>query len=161
MEIAKFEKVSKKQFDIDTKSLLNVVSDSYCNVKIPYRATSGSAGYDFYCPIDICLKPGEIARIPTGIRCEIDDGYVLEIYPRSSLGFKYQMCLLNTVGIIDSDYYNADNEGHIIIGIVNRGDKDLVLKSGDRFCQGVFKRYYLAFEDDEKKTRHGGFGSTD
>ena len=127
---------------------------------MPYRATKGSAGYDFYSPVDITLKPNEIAKIPTGIRCRIDDSFVLQIYPRSSLGFKYQMCLLNTVGIIDSDYYNADNEGHIIIGIVNRGTKDLTINKGDRFVQGIFTKYFLAVEDDDKQERHGGFGST-
>ena len=160
MEIAKFYKVSKSQFDSDLKNLLDIEGDNYSFVKMPYRATAGSAGYDFYSPVNITLKPGESAKIPTGIRCKIDDGYVLQIYPRSSLGFKYQMCLLNTVGIIDSDYYNADNEGHIIIGIINRGNKDLIINCGDRFVQGIFTKYYLAFEDDDKQERHGGFGST-
>ena len=160
MDIANFEIVSEKQFRKDLTQLLNIDNDSYRNVKIPYRATQGSAGYDFYSPIDVVLKPQENIKIPTGIRCKIDDGYVLQIYPRSSLGFKYQMCLLNTVGIIDSDYYNADNEGHIIVGIVNRGNKDLVINKGDRFVQGIFYKYYTAKEEDNKKERHGGFGST-
>ena len=160
MSIAEFKKVSNKQFNNDLKTLLNIEDDHYEFVKMPYRATSGSAGYDFYSPVDITLKPGESAKIPTGIRCKIDDGYVLQIYPRSSLGFKYQMCLLNTVGIIDSDYFNADNEGHIIVGIMNRGNKDLIINKGDRFVQGIFYKYYLALEDDEKQLRHGGFGST-
>ena len=159
MEIAEFQKVSESQFEKDLKNLLDM-EGFYQNVKLPYRATSGSAGYDFYSPIDITLKPGETAKIPTGIRCKIDEGYVLQIYPRSSLGFKYQMALLNTVGIIDSDYYNADNEGHIIVGVVNRGEKELVIKAGDRFVQGIFYKYYLAKEDDTKQERHGGFGST-
>ena len=160
MNVAKFEKVSEKQFNSDIFNLLGVEDNLYENIKLPYRATVGSAGYDFYSPIDIVLKPNEIAKIPTGIRCKIDDGYVLQIYPRSSLGFKYQMALLNTVGIIDADYYNADNEGHIIVGIVNRGDKELCIKKGDRFVQGIFYKYYLAQEDEQKKLRHGGFGST-
>ena len=160
MEIAEFIKISEKQYINDLNNLLNIEDDSYLNVKIPFRATSGSAGYDFYSPISITLKPGESAKIPTGIRCKIDDGYVLQIYPRSSLGFKYSMCLLNTVGIIDSDYFNADNEGHIIVGIINRGDKDLVINVGDRFVQGIFYKYFLAKEDDNKQVRHGGFGST-
>ena len=159
MEIAEFFKVSENQFSKDVKDLLGVESD-YDAIKTPFRATKGSAGYDFYSPVDITLKPNEIAKIPTGIRCRIDDGFVLQIYPRSSLGFKYQMALLNTVGIIDSDYYNADNEGHIIIGIVNRGTKDLTINKGDRFVQGIFTKYFLAVEDDDKQERHGGFGST-
>ena len=159
MEIAEFQKVSESQFCKDLQDLTGL-NGCYGAVKLPYRATSGSAGYDFYSPISITLKPGDSAKIPTGIRCKIEDGYVLQIYPRSSLGFKYQMCLLNTVGIIDSDYYNADNEGHIIVGIVNRGNKDLTIDSGDRFVQGIFYKYYLAKEDDTKQERHGGFGST-
>ena len=160
MEIAEFFKVSESQYNKDLKDLLNIEDDSYKDIKMPLRATKGSAGYDFYSPIAISLKPGQSAKIPTGIRCKIDDGYVLQIYPRSSLGFKYQMCLLNTVGIIDSDYYNADNEGHIIVGVVNRGDKDLTINKGDRFVQGIFYKYYLAKEEENNNERHGGFGST-
>ena len=160
MEITEFFKVSESQYNKDLKDLLNIEDDSYKDIKMPLRATKGSAGYDFYSPIAISLKPGQSAKIPTGIRCKIDDGYVLQIYPRSSLGFKYQMCLLNTVGIIDSDYYNADNEGHIIVGVVNRGDKDLTINKGDRFVQGIFYKYYLAKEEENNNERHGGFGST-
>ena len=162
MYIAKFEKVSKKQFKEDLEKLLVVDDESiYDDINIPKRATSGSAGYDFYSPVKVILKPNETIKIPTGIRCKIDDGYVLEIYPRSSLGFKYQLSLLNTVGIIDSDYYNADNEGHIIVGLVNRGDREIVIEKGDRFVQGIFLKYYLALEEDNFDRRRGGFGSTD
>ena len=161
MKIARFERVSEKQFKADLKALLDREDDFYDNIKIPARATKGSAGYDFVSPVDFTLKPQESIKIPTGIRCKIDDGYVLEIYPRSSLGFKYQMALMNTVGIIDSDYYNADNEGHIICAVVNRGDKDIVIRKGDRFVQGIFVKYYLAQEEENSIERHGGFGSTD
>lgn len=161
MKIARFERVSEKQFKADLKALLDREDDLYDNIKIPVRATKGSAGYDFVSPVDFTLKPQEAIKIPTGIRCMIDDGYVLQIYPRSSLGFKYQMALMNTVGIIDSDYYNADNEGHIICAVVNRGDKDIVIRKGDRFVQGIFVKYYLAQEEENSGERHGGFGSTD
>ena len=160
MVVAEFKKVSVEQYNKDIKALLDIEDDSYKDIVIPTRATSGSAGYDFYSPVEVLLKPGEAIKIPTGIRCKIIDGYVLSIYPRSSLGFKYQMCLLNTVGIIDADYYNADNEGHIIVGIVNRGDKDLPIKKGDRFVQGIFSQFYLAKEECVVSERHGGFGST-
>lgn len=154
MNIAEFYKISENQFSKDS-------SANYGDIKLPVRATKGSAGYDFYSPIDICLKPGESIKVPTGIRCKIDDGYVLQLYPRSSLGFKYQMCLLNTAGIIDADYFNADNEGHIIVGIINRGEKDLIINKGDRFVQGIFYKFFLAKEEEENnKERHGGFGST-
>ena len=159
MVIAKFEKVTENQFKADLAKLEGYEA-SIEEVLLPKRATRGSAGYDFYSPIEVNLKPGESIKIPTGIRCKIDDGYVLKIYPRSSLGFKFQMALLNTVGIIDADYYNADNEGHIIVGIVNRGDKDLLIKKGDRFVQGIFEQYFLAMEEENTNERHGGFGST-
>lgn len=160
MKVARFEKVSKTQFETDLNKLLNIEEDLYENIKIPARATSGSAGYDFVSPVNFILKPNETIKIPTGIRCKIDDGYVLKIYPRSSLGFKYQMALMNTVGIIDADYYNADNEGHIICALVNRGDKNICINAGDRFVQGIFERYFLAEEEENTNIRRGGFGST-
>ena len=161
MKVAGFEKVSRKQFLEDVSVLGITDTIDYEDIPLPQRATSGSAGYDFYSPAEILLRPGESCRIATGIRCRIDDGYVLQLYPRSSFGFKYRMRLLNTVGIIDSDYYNADNEGHIIVGIVNEGDKELLIRKNDRFVQGIFYRYYLAEEEKNSRERHGGFGSTD
>ena len=161
MAIAQFEKVSLTQFGYDLEKLLDIKGYYFDQVKIPTRATAGSAGYDFYCPVKVVLEPNQTVKIPTGIRCKIDDNYVLQIYPRSSLGFKYQLGLLNTVGIIDSDYYNADNEGHIIIGLVNRGDKTITIEAGDRFVQGIFVQYGLAVEEENNNERHGGFGSTD
>ena len=160
MVVAKFYKVSKEQYDNDLNNLLGIVNDSYDLVRIPVRATSGSAGYDFVSPVDFSLKPGETIKVPTGIRCQMEKEYVLQVYPRSSLGFKYQLQLLNTVGIIDSDYFNADNEGHIIIGLVNRGEKTVDIKAGDRITQGIFVRYYLAEEEENNTQRKGGFGST-
>lgn len=160
MIVARFEKVSDKQFSKDLKALFNTEENLYDNIKLPTRATKGSAGYDFVSPIDFVLKPNEMIKIPSGIRCKIDEGYVLEIYPRSSIGFKYQTMLANTVGIIDSDYYKALNEGHIIIALMNMGNKELVIKAGDRFAQGLFKRFYLAEEEEVEKSRTGGFGST-
>ncbi len=161
MVIAGFEKVSPERFGRDLKELLDVDDDLYDRIVIPARATKGSAGYDFHSPVEVTLEPSQTVRIPTGIRCRMDDGYVLQIYPRSSLGFRYQLCLLNSVGIIDSDYYHAENEGHIIVGLVNRGDKPVVIRAGDRFVQGIFTRYYLAQETENENTRSGGFGSTD
>lgn len=160
MIVARFEKVSKEQFHKDLKDLFDTEENLYDNIKIPSRATKGSAGYDFVSPIDFVLKPNEMIKVPSGIRCKIDEGYVLEIYPRSSIGFKYQTMLANTVGIIDSDYYKALNEGHIIIALMNMGNKELVIKAGDRFAQGLFKRFYLAEEEEVNKDRIGGFGST-
>jgi len=160
MKVAKFEKVSHEQFQKDLLNFCGIEEECYEMIQLPVRATKGSAGYDFYSPIDVTLEPGESIRIPTGIRCHIEPGYVLQLYPRSSLGFKYQMTLLNTTGIIDSDYYEADNQGHIIAGIINRGDKTLHIARKDRFIQGIFLQYYLAEETENDKIRHGGFGST-
>ena len=160
MAIARFEKVSKEQFSKDLKDLLNMEDNFYDDIVLPKRATTGSAGYDFTSPIDFVIKPGEMIKIPSGIRCYIEEGYVLNIYPRSSLGFKYQMTLANTTGIIDADYYNALNEGHIIVALVNRGNKDIVIKKGDRFVQGIFLKFYTAEEEEVTNKRQGGFGSS-
>ncbi len=158
MPIGKFQKVSLEQFAKDLN--LENIKEIYNDIPLPKRATKGSAGYDFVCPIDIEIKPNEMIKIPTGIRCYMEEGYVLNIYPRSSLGMKYQMYLTNTTGIIDSDYYNAANEGHIIVSIVNKGDKNLSIKKGERFVQGIFLKYYTVIEDEVKENRNGGFGST-
>lgn len=162
--IAKFEKVSFDQFFkdmMDTFSMLdNTIEETYKNIKLPKRATTGSAGYDFYSPIDFELKPGETIKIPTGIRCLMDENWVLQIYPRSGLGFKYQINLCNEVGIVDSDYSNSDNEGHIFIKLVNRGDKPVTINFDEAFAQGIFLPYGIAVDDDTEGIRNGGFGST-
>jgi len=111
-------------------------------------------------PFELTINPGETYKIPTGIRSEIADGWVLQIFPRSSLGFKYKLQLDNTVGIIDSDYYHADNEGHIIIKVTNNSDRVLELKQGDRFAQGIFIPYGITVDDESNEERTGGFGST-
>ena len=161
MAVARFEKVSKEQFAKDLKDILGIEGDFYDEIVLPKRATAGSAGYDFSSPVSVIVKPGEMVKIPSGIRCFIEEDYVLNIYPRSSLGFKYQMTLANTTGIIDADYYNALNEGHIIVAVVNRGDKDLIINKGDRFVQGIFLRFYTAQEEEVTEKRTGGFGSSD
>ncbi|MDY6024300.1 MAG: hypothetical protein SPJ19_05835 [Candidatus Borkfalkiaceae bacterium] len=154
-KIAQFYKVSKTEF------LKSGGEEKYLNVSLPKRATSGSAGYDFFAPKEYTLLPGETVKIPTGIRVKIDDGWVLTIFPRSSLGFKYKLRLDNTVGIIDSDYYYAENEGHIFIKVTNCGDKPLTIEKGKAFAQGVFLEYGVTYDDDSDGVRTGGFGSTD
>lgn len=163
--IAKFEKVSYEQFFkdmIDTFGMLdNTVEETYNNIKLPKRATAGSAGYDFFSPVDFELKPGETIKIPTGIRCEMDSHWVLMLFPRSSLGFKYQMGMCNTIPVVDADYAYSDNEGHIFVKLVNRGDKTVEIKQGEGFAQGIFLPYGLTVDDDCTGVRNGGFGSTD
>ena len=148
-KIAKFEKVSFQQFKKDYIDCFNEESDDkikeiYDNIKLPKRATKGSAGHDFYSPISFELKPNEIIKIPTGIRVKIEDGWFLANFPRSSLGFKYRLQLNNTVGIIDADYYNALNEGHIMSKLTNdtKESKVVVIKQGEAFCQGISKRQH-------------------
>lgn len=158
--IAKFEIVSEAQF-VNSCDKDNAV-EIYQNLKLPQRATMGSAGYDFYAPFDIVLAPGETIKIPTGIRVYMEANYVLKLYPRSGLGFKYRLQLNNTVGIIDSDYYHSDNEGHIFAKITNDSNenKTVTLKKGEAFMQGIFVEYGITFDDDTTAIRNGGFGST-
>ncbi len=164
-KVAKFEKISFDNFYTAFKGDFPECTDIqavYDNIKLPKRATTGSAGYDFFAPCDITLGPGETVKIPTGIRVWIEDGWVLKIYPRSGLGFKFRLQLNNTVGIIDSDYYNSDNEGHIFCRITNDSNenKTLSLKQGDGFCQGIFVEFGITLDDEADGTRNGGFGST-
>lgn len=166
-KIAKFEKVSLKQFKKDFLDSFSSYSENevekiYEDLLIPKRATKGSAGYDFYSPIDFSLAPGETIKIPTGIRVRINDGWVLALYPRSGLGFKFRLQLNNTVGIIDSDYYNSDNEGHMFVKLTNDSNenKNVELKAGQGMVQGIFFEFGITEDDDANEERNGGFGST-
>lgn len=161
VRIAQFKKVSDGEYWRNRPTSYDSISE-YHSIKLPHRATKGSAGYDFYAPFDFELNPGETIKIPTGVRTKIDNGWVLQIFPRSSLGFKYRAQLDNTVGIIDSDYYNSDNEGHIFIKITNdsRNNTKLSIKAGEAFAQGIFIKYGLTADDNVTAIRNGGIGST-
>lgn len=164
--MAKFSKVSLENFCSawaeDFGGTEQEIKEIYEAIKLPRRATSGSAGYDIYSPVDFTLEPGKTLKIPTGIRCEIDEGWVLKVYPRSGLGFKFRLQLNNTVGVIDSDYFYSDNEGHIFIKITNDSNEGKVVevKSGQGFAQGIFVEYGITYDDDVTDIRNGGFGST-
>lgn len=164
--VAKFEKVSLEQFKEAVKNCGNILGENvdaiYKNIETPKRGTKGSAGYDFYAPFDFELKPGETMTIPTGIRCKIDDGWFLMCVPRSGLGFKFKMQLYNTIGIIDSDYYGADNEGHIMLKIYNDSPegKTVAVKQGNGMMQGILIPYGITEDDAAGTERTGGFGST-
>lgn len=133
----------------------------YENVKKPVRATKSSAGYDFFMPYEVTIKPNEEVIIKSGIKAYMQQNEVLMIHVRSSLGFKYNIRLKNQTGIIDSDYYNnSNNEGHIMVALKNEGNQDVVLHEGDRFVQGIFTTYLLADDDASNSVRNGGFGST-
>lgn len=165
--ISQFHKVSYEQFEKDWNKVFedqscNNISAIYNSIKLPKRATVGSAGYDFFMPKDITLAPGRTIMIPTGIRVEMEGSWVLKCYPRSGLGFKYRLQLNNTVSIIDSDYFYSDNEGHIFAKISNDSNegKLLQLKSGDAFMQGIFVEYGITVDDAVTAIRNGGLGST-
>ncbi len=164
--VARFEKVSKEQFIAAWAETFGGSEEDagsvYEELKFPKRATTGSAGYDFYSPLSFTLAPGETIKIPTGIRAWMREDYVLMVFPRSGLGFQYRLQLNNTVGIIDSDYYGSDNEGHIFIKITNDSNegKILELAKGNGFAQGIFLPFGITEEDDVTDIRNGGFGST-
>ena len=167
--IAKFEKVSRDQFKSDvlknmgnifnTDERIAVIDDIYDAIKLPVRATKWSAGYDFFCPFSFKPVPGSGIVIPTGIRCKIEEGWVMKVYPRSGHGFKYGLHLYNTVGIIDGDYYNAKNEGHIMMKISCKEPCDII-EQGTGFCQAIFSQFGITEDDDVDTERVGGLGST-
>lgn len=158
MKIARFEHVSASQYAADTQRCVNLLPLQ--EIPLPRRATTGSAGYDFTATCDVTLQPGGSALIPSGIRAWMEPGWVLLLFPRSSLGFKHGLRLANTVGVIDSDYYHAANEGHIMVKLTNGGDHEVTIHAGERFCQGIFLPYGTADEEDVTGERAGGFGST-
>lgn len=158
MTVARFAHVSQAQYAKDAAGY--DASMPVDEIPLPRRATAGSAGYDFTCPVEVKLLPGQCAVIPTGVRAFMEAGWVLINCPRSSLGRKHGIRLANTIGVIDSDYVHADNEGHILVALVNGGDHAVTLHPGDRICQGIFLPHGLAEEDDVTGQRSGGFGST-
>lgn len=166
-QVGRFYTVSFKQFSEAMKSEFpglteDFIQTCYDELKLPTRATKGSAGNDFKSPFSFTLKPGETIKIPTGIRCEVADGWFLSCFPRSGLGFKYRLQLDNTVGIIDADYAFSDNEGHIFAKITNdsKDGKVLEVNMGDGFMQGIFQPFGIAYDDDTNVVRNGGMGST-
>ncbi len=166
-KIAKFHKVGRQQFEKGMAELFpgqpkEETEAAYNALKLPARATAGSAGYDFFAPFSFTLHPGESIKIPTGVRTWMEEGWVLKLYPRSGLGFKYRLQLNNTVGIIDSDYFYSDNEGHIFAKITNdsKDGKTLEVAQGEGFMQGIFLEYGITSDDDASAVRNGGFGST-
>lgn len=165
--IAEFMKVSFEQYREAYLDTYGEASDQeirkiYDKIKLPRRATSGSAGYDFFAPVSLKLEPGETLKVPTGIRAKMENDWVLKLYPRSGLGFKYRLQLNNTVGIIDSDYFDSDNEGHIFAKITNDTNEGKTVKipEGQGFMQGIFLEYGITIDDDVTDVRNGGFGST-
>ena len=160
-----FEFISAEQAlkDCEPKRLNEVVFGENTSLIRPKRGTCKSAGYDIFAPFNITLKPNEEIKIPTFLKAYMQDGEVLMAFPRSGLGFKYYCRLSNTVGIIDSDYYNnPNNEGHMFVKIRNEGNKTMTIKQGEAMCQMIFVPFLLADGDsfDNGDKRIGGFGST-
>lgn len=155
----KFEKISFSQWQKD----INDDRKLYDSFELPTRQTKYSAGYDFRSPIAFILKPGEVKKVPTGVKIMMNEDEMLMLTVRSSMGFKYNVRLTNQVGIFEGDYYNnPSNEGHAWISLQNHGDKDFVVNVGDRIGQGIFQKFLTVDDEVEiNNTRMGGLGSTD
>lgn len=138
---------------------------AYANIEfnVPERKTELAAGYDFCLPEEIILEPGKMQLVPTGIKAYMQAGEYLGMHIRSSMAVKKKLLLVNNVGIIDADYYNnPDNEGHIMLALLNTGSENVTLAKNERIAQGIFYNYLTADNDDKvaKDVRSGGFGST-
>ncbi len=153
-----FEKISFEQWQKD----INDNREDYDSLELPRRHTKYSAAYDFKSPIDCVIKPGEIKKIPTGIKMSMNNDEMLLLVVRSSTGFKYNVRMTNQIGVFDKDYYNNEsNEGHAFVSLQNEGDKDFVIKKGDRLVQGFFTKFLKVDNEEEiKDIRKGGLGST-
>lgn len=154
----KFEKISFDQFKKD----VSTDKELYDSYNLPVRKTKLSAGYDFESLIDYVLKPGEVKKIPLGIKAIFNPDEALLLIIRSSLGFKYNIRMCNQVGLVDADYYNnPSNEGHMWIQIQNQGENEFVIKKHDCICQGIFIKYLTIDNEDEITVeRVSGIGST-
>jgi dUTP pyrophosphatase len=194
-KVGMFERVSFDQFYDDWVKLYgkdnvdrDTISAIYETIELPVRSTRRSAGYDFFCPFGFTLEKGANIVIPTGIRAYIDNDAYLALHPRSGMGFKYRVMLANTTGIIDADYWESDNEGHIMVKLCYTGienpctivkkedgdeltfeikrpsktssNKPFTVKAGDRFVQGIFNTYGIVDDDKAEGIRNGGEGST-
>ena len=157
----KFEIISDIQWEKDIEEEYTTQCGRENAVK-PRRGTKHSAGYDFISPVEIVIPAHKMAKIPSGVKAAMNEDEILSIYPRSSIGFKTGIRLANTVGIVDSDYYNNNNnEGHIFIKFYNPTDEDYLIHIGDKIAQGIFTKYLIVDDEEEILTeRVGGLGST-
>lgn len=150
----KFEKITFEQFKKDVEASEKL----YREFQLPSREMMFSAGYDFYSLFDFVIKPGEIKKIPTGVKAMMEDDEFLALVVKSSQGFKHNVRLINQFGVVDKDFYNnPTNEGHIWIGLKNEGNKDYVVNKGDGIVQGIFMKYLLTDDDHEKSKKIRGY----
>jgi dUTP pyrophosphatase len=139
---------------------------SHAGINPPVRKTEYSAGYDIETAQDILLPSGQVTLVPTGLKAYMQKDEYLGIHIRSGLAVKHQLSLINNQGIVDADYYNnPENEGHILIPVVNWGKREIELNKGTRIAQGIFYKYLLADQANQDRAavlqkRTGGFGST-
>ena len=171
LKVGKFEKISKDEFHgyitshgfnfYDQGKLIDEYNRDFSYTG-PRRSTNGSAGYDFKAWIDFVIPAQESIVIPTFIKCKIKTGWMLCMYPRSGMGFKYGVHLANTIGVIDSDYYGCEaNDGHIMVKLTNPSKVDITIKQGEKFCQGIFIPFGVTEDDNPvHNERSGGMGST-
>ena len=154
----KFEKISFEQFVKDVKDDRML----YDSMELPKRSTKSSAGYDIRSVEEGVVKVGEAKAFKTGLKVCMNPDEVLYLYSRSGHGYKYNVCLMNSVGVIDSDFYNnPDNEGHFQVKLLNLGENDFEVKVGDKIAQGVFMKYLTVDDEEEiKSKRKSGLGST-
>lgn len=133
------------------------------DIHLPKRKTASSAGYDIEAADEVVLVPHKVVLVPTGLKAYMQRDEYLGIHVRSGISVKYSVSCVNSQGIIDADYYdNPDNEGHIMVPLINHGDKEVVISRGTRIAQGIFY-HYLTVDGDKAGAggqRTGGFGST-
>ena len=168
----KFEKVPFKAYlearrNLGCSSVGDVIEEEWEDIKLPARSTVGSAGYDFFAPFNFTVYANDsfpkhmtTTTIPTGIRFVTDNSNIfLMCVPRSGLGFKNGFCLVNTIGVIDSDYQFSDNSGHIMGKFSS--DYTVDIEKGKAYMQGIIVPYLKTDDDFCSEYRNGGFGSTD
>lgn len=154
----KFEKISLNEYH---KFQTGYDETWYNNLELPKRATKYSAGYDIHCPFDLMLPAKGTLKVPTLLKCDMEENNVLLIDVRSSLGFKHNVRLCNTIPVIDKDYFNnEDNEGHIFLKFYNPNNYDIEFKANERIAQALFIRYDTTDDDIAEGERKGGIGST-
>ena len=151
-----------RKFKYVDRIISNGVETLTPKFELPKRSTKNSAGYDIKSIEHGIIKPGEARNFKTGLKVCMNSDEVLYIFSRSSYAYKYNVCLMNNVGVIDSDFYNNDdNEGHFQVRLVNFGKNDFEVNIGDRIAQGVFMKYLIVDNEDIiNNKRSGGLGST-